>query len=256
MSKERVCIKCYKELEPNQLFCQECGEPTQVLVEELSAKRNWQETWGDFKNRKGENYPFAIFYVFALLLPLFLVTTFLLDSYFLTNMFLLIYLPLLFIPLAIPIMEERRAVTIRSYFGNLKHYPRLFLFVLINLVYFFLLKVITTSVDPILNIVRLIMVLYWLAIVVPYPHLLLRKDVNPFKGLKLVYIAGKETRWQQFFICVYLFFVNLLGLAMLGIGLLVTIPYSFAVIEKYYLQMAKLDLFALPGKERSTVETH
>ena len=249
--KELVCEKCLKDLQPNQLYCYECGQPTAVLSEELSAKKNWVETWGDYKQRKGENYPFAIFFIFIILIPqIFIILLPKLvfssestNTYLINNLIYLFTLPLIFIPFATPLMAEKAKLTIRKYFQDLKHYPRMFLFVLINLVYFFLLKMITSSVDPILNLVRLIMVLYWLAIIVPYPHLLLRKKINPLQGLIIVYKVGKETRWQQFFTYIYLFVINILGLAALGIGLLVTIPYSIAVLERYYLQMDKLDLF-------------
>jgi hypothetical protein len=247
LRQEMVCSKCYKELQSDDLFCHECGEPTKVLKKDLSASRNWRETWADFKDRKGENYPFAIFFVFVILVPLFLIIIFLRESYLITNLALLLFLPLAFVPFAVPIMGERMPITIGKYLRNLKHYPKLFLFVLVNIVYFFLLKVITSSVDPILNLVRLIMVLYWIAVIVPYPHLLLRKKVNPLKGLLIVYRGGKETRWQQFFICVYLVVVNIIGLAILGIGLLVTVPYTIAVLERYYLQMERLGLLD-PGK--------
>ena len=249
--KELVCDKCLKDLQPNQLYCLECGQATAVLSEELSARKNWQATWSEYKNRKGENYPFVIFFFFIIILPLFtilfapqILNLFQsINSFLFSNIFLLFALPLVFIPFSVPLMTEKTKITIRKYFQSFKFYPRMFTFVLINIAYFLLLKLITMSVDPILNIVRLILVLYWLAIMVPYPHLLLRKSVNPFKGLIIVYKAGKETRWQQFFTYVYLFIINVLGLVALGIGLLVTIPYSIAVIERYYLQMDKLGLF-------------
>lgn len=241
-SSDLVCVKCLKDLEANQLFCTDCGEPTRKLTEDLSAKRNWQQAWADYKNRKGENYPFAIFFFFLVLLPTLYVAFFVTDSYYISNLFFLIFLPLVFIPFTIPVVKENTAITIKRYIHNLRYYPRVFLFVLINVLYFFLLKIITSSVDPILNLVRLILVLYWLAIMVPYLHLLLRKEVNPFKALLIVYKGGKETRWQQFFTYFYLFVINLAGLAALGVGLLVTIPYSIAVIERYYMQMDKLGL--------------
>jgi hypothetical protein len=65
----------------------------------------------------------------------------------------------------------------------------------------------------------------------------------------MVYKGGKETRWQQFFTYVILLLINVLGAIPLGLGLLVTIPYSFAVLERYFNQMDKLNLF--PTKEES-----
>ncbi|MBW6516183.1 MAG: hypothetical protein K0B81_06175 [Candidatus Cloacimonetes bacterium] len=249
--KELVCSKCLKDIVPDQLYCYGCGEPTKLLKAELSAQNNLREAWAEYKNRKSDNYPFAIFFIFAIFIPLVFFHFF--PRYFITidkaglslvsNLIYLFTLPLLFIPFAVPIVADKAKLSVLNYLQSLKYYPRLLIFILINIIYFFLLKMITDSVDPILNLVRLIMVLYWLAIIVPLPHLLLRKKVNPFKAVMIVYRAGKETRWQQFFTYVYLFMINAIGLAALGVGLIITIPFSIAVLERYYLQMDKYGLF-------------
>ena len=120
---------------------------------------------------------------------------------------------------------------------------------MLNIIYFALLKIICTgyslniAVDPILHIVRLIMVLYWIAIIVPTPILMIRKKMNPISAIILSIKAGKETRWQQFFIAVFIFILNIVGTALVGLGLLVTIPLSYVLLERYYLQMDEFELF-------------
>ena len=241
--KELTCSRCDTKLDGNQIYCHECGEPTSVLKHDLSAKQIIQNTWNSYMSNKGQNYSFAIFYFFVLLVPLAIIVYHTHTNYYLHNLILLLFLPLLLIPMAIKSNKGQDALTIPAYFANLKSYPVMFLFVLLNIVYFFLLKAVTTSVDPILNLVRLIMVLYWIAIVFPLPHLMLRKKVNFLNGWRSVYKKGKETRWQHFFVYLFLAIINLFGLALVGIGLLITIPFSFAVIEAYYEEMDSHKLF-------------
>jgi hypothetical protein len=242
-SRELVCSKCDSSLDGNQLFCYECGEPTKVLRKELSAVNNIKETWSNYKERKGQNFPFAIFFFFALIVPLGLIVYYTHHDYWLHTLSLLVFLPLMFVPFAINVWKDQEVLAVKKYPACLKKYFRFLIFIVINVLFFAVLKIITTSVDPILNIVRLILVLYWLAIIVPYPHLLANKDIDPYRGWLKVFKGGKETRWQQFYTLLFLFVINVLGLALAGIGLLITIPFSIAVLERYYRQMDKYGLF-------------
>ena len=242
IEKGFTCSKCDTRLDGEQLYCYECGEPSRVLKEEFSAFNNIKETWSDFKKRKGEYYPFALFYFFVLLVPFALIINYTRGNYWLHNVSLLLFLPLLFVPFSVSVWQEKERLTIGRYLSSLKIYFRYFVFILINIVYFALLKLITTSVDPILNLVRLIMVLYWIAIVTPYAPMISFHDASALKGLLLLYRGGKETRWQQFYTALFLVIINALGLLFAGVGLLVTIPFSIAVIERYYRQMEKYSL--------------
>jgi len=241
--KELICNRCETKLNSDQIYCYECGEPTAILKNNLSASKSVKRIWQDYQEIKSHNYLFAIFYFFVLLVPLIFLVQFTYHNYYLQNLLLLFFLPLLFIPFSIVAGKENKYLTIKSYFYNLRHYPKYFLFILLNIVYFFLLRVITTSVDPILNLVRLIMVLYWLSIVVPLPSLIANKNINTFRAWWKVYIGGKETRWQQFYIYLFLSMINIVGLAILGLGLLVTIPFSFIVIDRYFREMDNNKLF-------------
>ncbi|MFA5498263.1 MAG: hypothetical protein WC327_01815 [Candidatus Cloacimonadia bacterium] len=241
--KDTVCQKCQIKLEAEQLFCFECGEPTSVLRDDLSALNNIKEVWSKFKGVKGSYFPFSIFYIIVILLPLFAIIFLTHNNYWLNNLSLLIFLPLVFIPFNFDFNDESGSGMIGRYFRSLAKYPTLFLFTLFNILFLLILKYVCTSVDPILNLVRLIMVLYWLSVVVPLPFVLLRKGLSPLKALKVTYKGGKETRWQQFFTYLLLALINIAGLIPIGLGLLVTIPFSYAVLERYYLQMDKYNLF-------------
>ena len=245
---------CGEKLSEHAIFCHVCGEPTNALSAPLSSKANWKETWIEFKGRKSKFYPFAIFIILTAFLLVGLSVyfgsgNFFDNNYLFINLFLLITVPLVLIPLSFKKENYSNYFTIKLFFLNLKHYPKFFLFTLINILYFFLMKIICTgyllniAIDPVLHIVRLVMVLYWIAIVVPAPVLMVRKSLNPIKAIIVSYKAGKETRWQQFFLAIRIVLVNVIGAAIVGLGLLVTIPLSYLQLEKYYSKMEEFELF-------------
>ncbi|MCK4957554.1 MAG: hypothetical protein KAS49_07940, partial [Candidatus Cloacimonetes bacterium] len=85
--------------------------------------------------------------------------------------------------------------------------------------------------------------LYWIAIMLPVPLVMMRKEVNAFKAVKMCYVASAETRWQQFFTAFYVVSVNVLGALVLGLGLLRSISFSYLLIERYYQKLDEYKLF-------------
>jgi len=240
---------CNYELSEHDIFCPKCGEPTKALSGPLSAKENWKIAWQEFKPIKGKYLPFSIFIILTAFLLTGLAVYFTNGKYWLQNAVLLFIVPLTLIPLSFESDFLTRPFTVGDYFKSLKHYPKYFLFVLINIIYFLLLKIICDGfmlnivIDPILHLVRFIMVLYWIAIVVPAPILMIRRKMNPFKAVVVAYKAGSETRWQQFYIALFAFLANLVGAVLLGLGLLVTIPFTYIILERYYRKMDEFELF-------------
>jgi uncharacterized membrane protein len=162
---------------------------------------------------------------------------------------LLILVPFTLIPFGFKENFTDEPFKISMYFQALKHYPKFFLLVLVNILYFLLLKILCTgyilgiTIDPILHPVRFILVLYWIVITFPAVLLIVRKKMNPIKAVIVCYKASAETRWQQFFIMFRLFIMNIIGAAMAGFGLLITIPFTYILIEKYYHSLDEFELF-------------
>ena len=169
---------------------------------------------------------------------------------------MLFLVPLTLIPFSFKEDFLEKSFTINNYLKNFKHYPKLFVFTFINIIYFLILNIICTgslkingtifinyTTDPILHLVRFVLVLYWIAIILPAPIYMFRKQVNPLRAIIDVYKAGKETRWQQFFTAVLGTVSNLLGLICLVFGLIISIPLSYTLIENYYRRMREYALF-------------
>ena len=178
-----------------------------------------------------------------------LAESFKISHYLFTNLMLLFLVPFTLIPFSFEENFVEYPFKISMYFNSLKYYPKFFLLVLVNILYFLLLKILCTgfilgiTVDPILHPVRLILVLYWITITFPAVLLIIRKGMNPIKAVISCYKASAETRWQQFFIVFRLFVMNVIGSVFAGLGLLVTIPFSYILIEKYYQSLDEFELF-------------
>ncbi len=240
------CKKCSSSLKDNAIFCPTCGWQTDFLKDNLSAKLILSETWQEYKGIKGKNYPFAIFYVLAIMLPVALAAFFTRNNYWINNLAMLIAVPFALIPLTF----GESIYSIKMYVQHLIYYPKMFAVTLFTILFYFLINVICTgnplfyyATDPILHPVRLVLVLYWLAIIVPVFYLIAKEGKIPCKALIISYKAGQETRWQQFFLVVVLAFFNVVALIPAGLGLLFTIPFSFLAIRKFSERLDEKGIF-------------
>lgn len=254
---KKIQVKCNTELDQHAIFCHVCGEPTAALSGQLSAKVNYKDVWNKFNQNKSKYYPFAIFMTLTSFLLIGLGVYFSetlaeslkIDHYIFTNLMLLFLVPFTLIPFGFKENFTKEPFKISMYFKGLKNYPKLFLLVLINILYFLILKILCTgyvlgiTVDPILHPVRFVLVLYWITITFPAVLLVIRKRFNPIKAIIICCKASAETRWQQFFIVFRLFVMNVIGAALAGLGLLLTIPFSYILIEKYYMSLDEFELF-------------
>ncbi len=239
---------CNTDLHPHQIYCHVCGEPTPALKTDLSAAQNFSQSWQTHKNKYPQKFGLGLLLTLVVYFPIAIIVFLFRGNYWMTNLALLFIVPLAMIPFA-----QKNDLTIKKFLSCLKYYPHYWLFVLLAEIYFFILKVICTGylldimVDPVLHIVRLIMVLYGIACVIPVPLLIGEKNrfvvVAIFDSIK----AGHETRWQQFFIVVQVFVINVIGVVCLAAGLLFTLPLSYQIIRNYYLKMDEYELFISPN---------
>lgn len=236
--------KCGNELHSHQIFCQLCGQPTNALKTELSARVNIKAAYKRHKENYAETFPLGLFLTLAVYLPIAVIVYLFWNDYWLTNLILLYYIPFALVPFA---MGDD--FSLKNYFSALKFYPYYWNFTLLGVIYFFLLKVICTGfllgimVDPVLHIVRLIMVLYGLACAFSAPYLMSEKKMNPIKAIIVSTKAGFEPRWQIFFILVVSALIISMGYIALLAGLLFAIPLAYKIMRRYYLKMDKFELF-------------
>ena len=241
---------CNEQLELHAIFCPKCGEPTKALSTDLSAKQNFNEIWEQFRTIKSKFYTTALLVIIPLLAIIAgiyfrenLAEIVKIDQYYFTNLLLLVFIPFLLTPFASK-PNFSKNLTLKFQF-----YPKMFLVTLMNLLYFFILKIICTGyhlnlfVDPILHLVMVVLVLYWITIMIFVPILVIRKKTNPSKAEIMCYKASAETRWQQFFLVLQITFVNVIGVLFFGFGLLISLPLSYILIENYFAKLEQYQLF-------------
>jgi hypothetical protein len=237
------CKHCKKVIEDDAVWCRECGTETGVVAERYSAAGTLREDWTTLRSTR--SYPFAIFYVLAILAPITVAAILTGHHYWLNNLVMLPLVPFALIPFAIPLGNGR--ITIGDFTSHLRTYPRYLALTLIAEVYFFALKVICTgkplfffAADPILHLVRLVMVLYGLTIILPALSLL---EMGVGRALWTAYKGGADTRWQQFFILFLLALLNVVAAIPVGLGLLITVPFSFYTIRRYTERLSRFTSF-------------
>jgi hypothetical protein len=246
---------CNAVIDDHAIFCPYCGTPTQALKNELSAQKVFREGIKDFRSTSLKFTVTGIFLMIITLITLYLVFFVTAKLYYVNNLVILFLVPFLLIPFGFNWKSDNMRLSFRNYLAGLKNYPRLWLFILMNLIYYFLLKVICTgfllsvATDPILHLVRLILAIYWLAVVFAVPYLILKKKIPLYKALKISYQAGSETRWQHFFLLIFIAILNLIAIIPLGLGLIFTLPVSYKIIDQYYRNLDEFQLFTSERKK-------
>jgi len=242
---------CNANIDDHAIFCPVCGTPTPALNNELSAKKVFKLVYADTRERVKKFTSLGLLLMILSLTLLFLVFFVTDNMYLINNMIILFILPFLLIPLGFSWSKKTTDLSLQNYFKHLIIYPQLWVFTLINILYYFLLKVVCTgfllniATDPILHLVRLTLSIYWLAIILPVPFLIVNKRLTPFKAIYISYKAGAETRWQHFFLICLVLLMNIAAIIPLGIGLIFTLPLSYKIMHQYYRNMDEFQLFDL-----------
>lgn len=142
----------------------------------------------------------------------------------------------------------------RELLSSYRNYPRYLALALICVLYYLLIYIICFGLprfgsDPILRLVWLVLVNYFVAIILPVPVLMERLKISAVKAFLLSYRHLHAVRWQIYLLALSLAVLNLLALAALIVPLLVTLPFSWFVIRDYTDRLLAYEL--LPGKEDS-----
>jgi len=248
LSGTKVKKQCGTELDSTAIFCPVCGTATNALKEELSGSNTFKQAW----NSKGEifkaNFPASIIFFLIPAAAAIWGLTIGAGQYWLVNLIMLFVAPLAMLPFG------RKDITQPAEPGELislwKLYPGYWIFTLLNIAFFLLVKILCTGfllgvvTDPLLHIARLILVLHWITIMLPAPKLMAEQQVNALAVLKKCYIASAETRWQQFYLVLALGALNAAGLLLAGFGTLFTLPVTVLVISEYYKRLNNFKLFS------------
>ncbi len=244
------CKHCNNKLEPTQIWCNECGHQSELLKKDLSFITVLKESWSKYKGNINHNLAIGFILTFLAIIPIIIVSILhntlefshkSFANYLIYNLLFIIITPLAFIPFKVFSDSSDGKASIKDFFSNFKFYPQMFLFAFANFLAFFIIKYVCIG-DPILKLVRIVLVLYWPSIVLPVPFLISEYKMNPFKAIHLCYKKLGDVRWKLFFIWVFLLLLNMLGAIPFGIGLLVTLPFSYVLVNNYVRKLIEFNI--------------
>lgn len=249
------CKHCDARLAAHDFWCANCGKQTKVVTQDLSSWNSLTRTWSKYNPLKGLNIPAAAFPVLAGVLPclalLFALNAFgrlnlsqnqatgsMLLNLFITSAGLSIFLPILLIPYKPACAEPGYTITLKDMLAGMRQYPRYLVLVLISVLFFVIIHLICFglpqfSSDPILRLVWIVLVNYFLAVFLPVPVLMQRLNLNSWQAAKLSYRKFHVVRWQLFLLGLILVLMNFVATALVLVPLIIILPLSWFAVRDY-----------------------
>ena len=256
------CNHCNARLGIHDLWCVTCGKQTPVVKNDLSALKSIKETWMHYTEFKSKNIPAAAFSVFLGIIPI-VALIWLFNSLFqyetssslsMIGMMLLkglgysIFIPFVFLPLAAINVHDDYVISKEALPGVFKRYFSYFCLAAMSAFYYILIYLICFGLpnfgsDPILRLVWIVLVNYWLAIVIPVPALMELRELSAFRALAQSYRHLHDIRWNLYLLALVLFIMNILAFSLLIVGLMLSIPFSLFIIRDYTQKTIDYELF-------------
>lgn len=258
------CKHCDTRLAPHDLWCVNCGKQTEIVNNDLSAWASLKRTWKHYWPLKSANVPAAamvvLLGVFPLAVLLVLLRSFgMLDlaevktvgTLLLRQLMIVagvtIFLPVFFTPFNPVCATTGYQFSWKTAVSSLRKYIKYLWLALFGALYYAVIYLICFGLpsfgsDPILRLVWLVLVNYFLAIVLPVPVLMERLQINFFQACKVSYRNFHVVRWQLYLLVLVLAVLNSLALVLLIIPLLVTIPFSWFAIRDYTDRLLEYEL--------------
>ena len=255
------CKHCNAKLAEHDIWCVNCGRQTPLPQTELSAIASIKQTWTNFAPVQSRSVPAAAISVLLGLIPI-AVLVWLFGNYIdlpggtgLQTIFSLlikafsysIFLPFVLLGFKPACVNNSHIVSLPEMKQALKRYPAYFLFSLISALYYALIYVICIGVpnlgsDPILRLVWIVLLNYWVAIALPVLVLMESKGIGPFAAIRLSYRHFHDLRWNIWLMGLILLALNALAFGLLLVGLVITIPFSWFVIRDYTRRLLDFEL--------------
>lgn len=254
------CKKCNARLAEHDLWCVECGTQTPRIKGELSALKQMKASRAKLKGKFSAMVPASGFSIILGAIPIALITWIFANyiDYKTTSGLLLnllsksllysLFLPMLFLPLVPITANGGYELRFKELLKSFSHYPRYFIFSLINALYFSLIYLICFGFpgfasDPILRLVWIVLLNYWLAIALPAPIIMERKGVNPLKAIALSYRHLHDLRWNIYLMALIFTLLNIGGFLLLIFPALFVLPWTYFSIRDYTDLLIEYELF-------------
>ena len=244
-----ICKSCKKKVEDIDIYCLSCGLPLDRYRQQFCLKKAVKQANDSAKNQSNTFFPFNVI-LGIVLVTVICLTTFMSGankavSYLIQNILIIFIAPIFMLQLAAVPEDKKTEIKLSQ---TKKQYPRLLFFTFLVALYFFFLKFICEGffislADPILNLVRFVLILWGLAIVFPVPMLIIKKEESVIKLIQRGYIAGKYLRWHQFSLCVMLGILSIISCIFLFLFLPTNMRFNSHLLSIWYKKQEEFKLY-------------
>jgi hypothetical protein len=238
-----------------------CGVQSPVVKTDLAALRSLKNTRKELKGKTSSMVPAMGFSIILGVIPIaILIWIFasfinnesntigkLMINLSLKSVLISLFVPMLLLPFSLISNQRDYSLKLKDLLLNMKHYPKYLLFALINAVVLMVLYLVCFGFpgfasDPILRLVWIVLINYWLAIALPAVVVMEIKQVNPLKALKLSYQHFTDVRWNIYLLALLMVIFNGLAFALAIFPLLFTLPVMYFSFRDYVLKLEEYEL--------------
>jgi len=248
------CTKCNGRISPTDVWCLHCGRQTRLVKVELSALRSLSKTWKHISQGISAYVPATTVSILFGVIPI-AVWLWLFSGYlnyndqstlrYVSGMVLKVqaivwFLPFILTPFSVLTQDSARSYQL-TFSQAIKSLARYHIYVgttFISALFLIITTIICFGLpnfgsDPILKLVWIVLINYWLAVSLPVPVIMGRLKVNPWRAYIISYKYCHDVRWNLYLLGLVLVFANLIGAALLVIGLTITLPLSWFATRDY-----------------------
>ncbi len=255
------CKKCNVKLASHDIWCASCGAQSPIVKTDLAAMKSLGQSREKLSGKISSLVPAMGFPIILGAIPIAaLIWIFanyinndvstigrLLLNLSLKSILLSIFMPLLLLPFSEISNTEDYKLSLREMMQSLKNYPKYFVFSIINSFVVILFYLICFGFpgfasDPILRLVFIVLINYWIAIVLPAPVLMERKNLNPLKAIVTSYRHFHDVRWNIYLLALVLGLLNSLAFVLFIFPMLFSLPLSYFAIRDYTVRLEEYEL--------------
>jgi len=256
------CKHCNTRLADHDVWCVNCGRQTEVPSKQLSAIASMKETWHSLSPLRAQSIPAAAASIIFGVVPLTLAgivftqvqfsfhssnTINLLLGILLKIIVFSVFAPFLLVAFAHIGKREDYQISLKDYSLAMKQYPKYLLLGIVTGFYYALIYLICFGMpsfgsDPILRLVWLVLVNYWMAIILPVPALMEIKQIGVFRAIRLSYRHFHDLRWNLYLMALLIGILTSIATALLLVGLLYIVPFFWFAVRDYTRKLIDFEL--------------
>ncbi len=255
------CKHCNAKLASHDVWCVECGRQTEAVKNDLSAMNSLRATASKFMPVKANSIPGAAFIIICGFIPI-AVLIWLFSGYislessstmqmvlnlFIKSVAISIFVPFVLLAFTAICKHSEYRLSFADVSSSMISYPKYLIFSLISALYYSLIYLICFGTPnfaslPILRLVWIVLLNYWIAISLPAVVIMEHYSYSPWQSIKKSYRHLHDVRWNIFLLTLVLVVINSIAGLLLFIPLVISLPLSLFAIRDYARKLFEFEL--------------